>query len=91
MNTVAGLQTALINIESDKITERNAGQEAIREIFANRENLLVFQETAVDDGGTGWLALFQSLFHCVVLEKKAVLRKSTAVGTSCLHLLLNRA
>lgn len=86
MNTVAGLQTALSNIESEKITERKAGQDALREIFANRENLLVFQETATLDGGAGWVALFQSLFQGVVLEKKTVLRKPAAVGMSHLHL-----
>lgn len=85
MNTVAGLQTALSNIESDKITERRAGQDALREIFANRENLLVFQETAALDGGSRWVALFQSLFQSVVLEKKAVIRKPSAVGTFNLH------
>lgn len=84
MNTVTGLQTALNHIESDKVTIRKAGQDALREIFNNRENLQVFQDTAKLNGGAGWIALFQSLFHTVVLEKKAVLRKPAAVGKSSL-------
>ena len=75
-STVSGLQSALRLYESDKVRERADGQSRIREIFSNKENLLVFQVTAARDGGAGWIAFFQCLFQVVVLEKKTCLRKA---------------
>lgn len=80
MNTVAGLQTALNNLESDKVTVRKQGQETLRGIFDNRDNLNILKHALAAKGGEPWIALFQSMFHTVVLEKKAVLRKPSAVG-----------
>lgn len=81
MSTVAGLQSALSGYDSDKVKERDQGREAIREIFGNRENLEIFQESASRDGGSGWTALFQCLFQVVSREKKAVVKKgATAQG-----------
>ncbi len=79
MNTVSGLQTALKLCGSDKIKDRSQGQEHVREIFSNRENLIVFQETASKDGGAGWVAFFQCLFQVVVVEKKAAVKKGASV------------
>lgn len=75
MNTVSGLQTALKLYASEKVKERSQGHEHIREIFGNRENLAIFQETASREGGAGWIALFQCLFQVVVVEKRAVMKK----------------
>lgn len=71
-----GLQAALRLCESDKVKDRSEGVNAIRTFFSNKENLAVFQETAKRDGGGGWIAFFQCLFQVVVLEKKALLKKS---------------
>ena len=80
---VTGLQSALRLCGSDKVKERSQGQENVREIFGNRENLLIFQETASRDGGAGWIAFFQCLFQVVVVEKKAALKKgASATGKS---------
>ncbi len=75
MNTVSGLQSALKLCASDKVKDRSQGQEHVREIFSNRENLAAFQETASRDGGAGWVAFFQCLFQVVVVEKKAAVKK----------------
>ena len=75
-SAVSGLQSALRLYESDKVRERSEGQARIREIFSNRDNLHLFQETASRDGGAGWVAFFQCLFQVVVLEKRACFRKS---------------
>lgn len=80
MSAVAGLRTALREYESDKVRERQAGAERIREIFGNRENLFAFQETGGSQGGQGWIALFQCLYACVKLEKRAA-KKSNATAT----------
>jgi ataxia telangiectasia mutated family protein len=75
MSSVAGLQSALKNYSSDKIKDRAQGQEAIREIFSDRDNLNIFQNTARQEGGAGWIAFFQCIFQVVVADKKAVMKK----------------
>lgn len=81
MSAVPGLKLAIKEYESDKVKERAAGGEKIREIFGNRENLLTFQESASREGGAGWTVLFQCLFQAVIVEKKAVIkRNATAQG-----------
>ena len=79
MNSVTGLQTALKLCASDKIKDRTQGQEQVREIFGNRENLAVFQETASREAGAGWIYFFQCLFQMVVVEKKAAVKKGPSV------------
>lgn len=81
MQRVSGLQHALTQYDSSKVKERAQGAAALREIFSNRENLEVFQETAARDGGAGWIAFFQCLFQVAVNEKKAYLKpNSTATS-----------
>lgn len=76
-SAVQGLQSALRLYESEKVRDRAEGQNRIRDIFSNRENLLAFQETASRDGGAGWVAFFQCLFQVVVLEKRVWLKKAS--------------
>ncbi|WWD21232.1 hypothetical protein CI109_105716 [Kwoniella shandongensis] len=78
MNSVSGLQSALRLYSSDKIKDRSQGLEQIREIFSNRENLAIFQETASKEGGAGWIAFYQCLFQVVVMEKKAVVKRGAS-------------
>lgn len=83
MSTVSGLQTALKLCSSDKVKHRAVGLESVREIFSNRENLLIFQETASRDGGAGWIAFFQCLFQVVVVERKAAVKKGASAQGEC--------
>lgn len=71
---VAGLRVALKEYESDKVRERTSGAERLREIFGNKENLWLFHESGGQQGGAGWVALFQSLFAGVSVEKRGMKR-----------------
>lgn len=81
MQRVSGLQSALNLYDSAKVKERAQGAAALREIFSNRANLDIFQESAARDGGAGWIAFFQCLFQVAVTEKKAYL-KANSTATS---------
>ncbi|WVR09037.1 hypothetical protein IAU60_006097 [Kwoniella sp. DSM 27419] len=74
MSAVNGLATALRLYQSDKIKERAQGLEQLKEIFSNRENLALCQETYAREGGSGWVAFFQCLFQVVIMEKKMVVK-----------------
>ena len=78
MSSVADLQAALRLCGSDRVKDRAQGQENVRQIFSNRENLVHFQETASRDSGAGWVAFYQCLFQMVVVEKKAAVRKGAS-------------
>jgi hypothetical protein len=81
MASLPNLQPALKLYNSDKIRDRAQGSEQIREIFSDKFNIVLFQETAARQGGEGWIAFFQCLFFVVVTEKKGVLRSNaTAQG-----------
>lgn len=81
MQRVSGLQSALTKYDSSKVKDRAQGALELRQIFSNRDNLDVFQETAAPDGGAGWIAFFQCLFSVVLAEKKAYLKpNSTATS-----------
>jgi ataxia telangiectasia mutated family protein len=82
MTSLPNLQPALRLYASDKVKDRSQGSEIIREIFSNKENLQIFQETASRESGTGWLAFFQCLFQVVVTEKKGVLKANATVQGS---------
>ena len=53
MAQVPGLQTCLAQCDSDKVKERDAGRQRLRDIFGNPQNLDLFQESASRDGGEG--------------------------------------
>nr|ODO03836.1 hypothetical protein L204_00175 [Cryptococcus depauperatus CBS 7855] len=77
MDSVNGLHSALSLYSSTKIKDRVQGLQKVKDIFSNRENLLVFQAAAAKEGGAAWVAVFQCLFRVVSLEKSLVLKKET--------------
>jgi ataxia telangiectasia mutated family protein len=79
--SVAGLRVALKEYESDKVRERAGGAERIREIFGNKENLVTFHDVGGQQGGAGWVALFQCLFQGVSVEKRGM-KRGNASATS---------
>lgn len=87
MSRVAGLNAALKLYDSDKIKDRAEGGLQLRQIFANRDNVLAFAESAGRDSGEGWLSLFQCLFSAVVAEKRKAVRASSAAGESVVPLI----
>ena len=83
-SAVTGLRQALREYESEKVRERAGGAERIREIFSNRENLHLFKQTGGQQRGEGWVALFQTLFQVVSLEKRGMKRgNASAQSESC--------
>jgi ataxia telangiectasia mutated family protein len=81
-NSIPGLSTAVrLYTSGTLIKERAEGLEQINDIFDSRENVARLQETASQEGGMGWVTLFQCLFQAVVNEKKAVIKRSAPSTT----------
>lgn len=82
MATVPGLERALKDYSSLTKRERTRAAVSLREIFGNPDNVDLFQRTALQSGGTAWVALFQVFFSVVLLERREVAKKPGATGES---------
>lgn len=83
MAQVPGLQASLAQYDSDKVKERDAGRQRLRDIFGNPQNLELFQESASRDGGEGWKILFGVLCGVVRKEKRLATRASASAQGIC--------
>lgn len=74
------LQAVLDQIGSDKVRERQEGLEEFKKFFRKQDTVARFY--LGKDGTTAepkkWLVVFQALFHLVIVEKAAYVKKDTA-------------
>ncbi|KAJ7442296.1 hypothetical protein FB451DRAFT_1440423 [Mycena latifolia] len=74
-NASTTVKTIVQQVKSDKITERQQGLQAIRELFSQDNVVAKFH---ISDGQVkpkNWLIVFQSLFEAVLNEKIAFLKQ----------------
>ncbi|EIN09557.1 hypothetical protein PUNSTDRAFT_101425 [Punctularia strigosozonata HHB-11173 SS5] len=71
---MASLNNILKQLESNKITARQAGLTGLREYFAKEHHILSLDE---EGNCKAWIVVFQKLFKCVETERDEVLKKNS--------------